>query len=164
MKCNNSLDIIITGGYLIVCGTPTIFIHVVFVFTGLAVASEVKKILSPRLPPSAASYPAKGVSLIERRPKRKGKSKQANLKYGAAPPPEKRGRKCMQTFQKKLVVVEFTGDDQPCKFTLKEYMVLARGMLPEIGLEESEEEIRKKIAETLRDTLACLLTDDFEFL
>ena len=86
----------------------------------------------------------------------------------------------MQTFQKKLVVVEFTGDDQPCKFTLKEYMVLARGMLPEIGLEESEEEIRKKIAETLRNsddthdvtltltlnTLACLSshTDDFEFL
>ncbi len=68
---------------------------VVFVFTGLAVASEVKKILSPRLPPSAASYPAKGVSLIERRPKRKGKSKQANLKYGDIPPPEKRGRKCI---------------------------------------------------------------------
>ena len=55
----------------------------------------------------------------------------------------------------------------PTKFSLKEHFVLARGMLPEIGVDESEEQIRKKIAETLRDSddsLACILTDDFEFL
>ena len=63
--------------------------------SGIAVANEVKKILSPSLP---ASPSTNAVSLIERRPKLKGKAKLASSKYGSQPPPEKRVLSALRLF------------------------------------------------------------------
>jgi hypothetical protein len=94
--------------------------------------------------------------MIERRPQKKGKGKlsQAQAKYATK-------------FQKKLVAIDYMGSDAPQSFGLKESIVLLRGMLPEIGIDASEHEVRNFIRDTMKDsdkTLAMLLPTDFEFM
>ena len=119
---------------------------------------EVQQILKP-LPVS------KKPTLIDRRPKRKSKLKVAESKYGS-PKSTKGGKKPAPTFQKKLVVVEYMGEDSPKSFGLKESYVIMRGMLSEISLTATEKEVRSCILEVIRSDRAygCCSEYDFEFL
>ena len=103
-------------------------------------------------------------SLIERRPKtKKAKLAIATKKYGSG----SKGRKPAPSFQKKLVVVDFMGDDAPKVFTLKEPLILLRGMLPDISTDSGESTIRSEISSTIKnadESLSGCLDDDFEFL
>ena len=107
-----------------------------------------------------------GSSMLERRPKRKVKGKLALEKYRSNIPVASKGRKPSQTFQKKLVVVDYMGPDAPRNFALKEVHVLLRGMLPEIGISANEEEVRGYICDTIKHSeksLQKFLPCDFEF-
>lgn len=129
-----------------------------FLFAGKAVTQEVKSILSPL--PMQSHF---GSSMIERRPHRKGKAKLAQEKYSGTP----RGRKPAAHFQKKLVVIDYMGPKAPRKFGIKEMYVFMRGLLPQISLGASEDEIREIIINTIRDSeskLSELSSRDFEFL
>lgn len=129
---------------------------------GRAVRQEVKSILSP-LPAASQQCPP---SMIERRPKRKGKSKLASFKYGREDAVAK-GRKPALKFQKKFVLIDYMGPVAPQAFGLKESYILMRGMLPEIEVSASESEVRLYIRDTIRDsdkTLAACLSTDFEFM
>lgn len=124
---------------------------------------EVRSILSPL--PFTASV---GPSMLERRPKRKGKEKLAAEKYrGFSTPISSKGRKPALMFQKKLVVIDYMGPDAPRSFALKEVHVLLRGMLPEIEMTATEEEVRGSICDTIKNSeksLVELVPSEFEFL
>ena len=59
------------------------------------------------------------------------------------------------------------GDDAPKVFTVKEHLVLLRGMLPDISVDSGESTIRSAISSTIKnadESLTGCLDDDFEFL
>ena len=87
-------------------------------------------------------------------------------KYGTPKPPNKGGKKPAPTFQKKIVVIEYMGDDAPKTFGLKESFVLMRGMLPDISLTATEKEVCAHICEVIRsdDSYGYCTEKDFEFL
>ena len=125
--------------------------------TGKTVCQEVRSILSP-LPFSARpGSSSSGSLMLERRPKRKGKAKLAAEKYRFADTPK--GRKPARTFQKKLVVIDYMGRNAPRSFALKEVYVWMRGMLPEIEMTASEQEVRGFISNTI-----SFSPIDFEFM
>lgn len=128
-------------------------------FIGKAVSQEVRSILSPL--PLQSRFSTS--SMLERRPKHKGKSKLAQEKYGISP----KGRRPSVKFQKKLVVIDYMGSKAPRNFDLKEVYVLMRGMLPEISVEADEKAVREVIINTIRDsekTLNDISWNDFEYL
>lgn len=45
------------------------------------------------------------------------------------------------TFQKKLVVIKYMGESSPRQFTLKDKFVALRGLLPEIDMQASEDDV-----------------------
>ena len=96
-------------------------------FVGKAVRDEVRGILSP-LPFGSRPLASvvTGPAMIERRPKRKGKLKLAQAKYGSSEKKSTKGRKAVTKFQKKLVVIDYMGSDSeaPRNFTVKESLVL----------------------------------------
>ncbi len=53
---------------------------------------------------------------------------------------------------KKIVVVQFMGENPPKSFGLKESCVIMRDMLPEISLTDTEKEVRSHIRELLHLT------------
>ena len=55
------------------------------------------------------------------------------------------------TFQKKLVVLKFLGEDVK-QFTLKDSRVLLRGLLPEIDVEATEAQVRSIIANMIANS------------
>lgn len=137
-----------------------------FLCAGKTVCEEVRSILSP-LPfsPRFGGQRGQSSSMLERRPKRKGKSKLAEEKYRFSTIPK--GRRPAPTFQKKLVVVHSMGPDSPKSFALKETYVLIRGMLPEIEINACEKEVRDCICNTIKnseESLSHCGPDDFEFL
>lgn len=131
---------------------------------GKAVCQEVRSILSP-LPFTArlGSSSSTSSSMLERRPKRKGKAKLAVEKYGSKGDTPK-GRRPAQTFQKKLVVIDYMGPGAPRSFALKEAYVLIRGMLPEIPVAASEQEVRVCICDTMKNSEESLSCCHFEFM
>lgn len=134
--------------------------------TGKAVCQEVRSILSP-LPFSArlGSSSSGSSRMLERRPKRKGKARLAVEKYRSSDCSDTpRGRRPAQTFQKKLVVIDYMGTKAPWKFALKEVHVWMRGMLPEIEITASEQEVRGFISDTVKNYTKSLSASDFEFL
>ncbi len=104
---------------------------------------EVQQIL--RLLPVASKS---SQDFIDRRPKRKSKLKIAESKYGT-PKSAKGGKKPAPTFLKKIVVVQFMGENPPKSFGLKESCVIMRGMLPEISLTATGKEVRSHIREVI---------------
>ena len=104
-------------------------------------------------------------ALLDRRPKRKSKLKMVESKYGT-PKSAKGGKKPAPTFQKKIVVVEYMGEKPPKSFGLKESYVIIRGMLPDISLTATEEEVRSHIRNVIVSdkSYACCTEKDFEFL
>lgn len=99
------------------------------------------------------------------RPKRKSKLKVVESKYGT-PKPAKGGKKPAPTFQKKIVVIEYMGENSPKSFGLKESYVIMRGMLPDITLTATEKEVRSHIWDVIASDKAytCCSEYDFEFL
>ena len=111
---------------------------------------------------SNASYPStsnSGSSIFqfERRKRKKFKSK-----YGAQPTHH------TPSFQKKLVVFKFMGDNPPRSFVKKDNIILLRGLLPEISLDASEYEIRSEILSILQNCEEFQFTsfcrNDFHFI
>ena len=142
----------------------------VALFADKTVCEEVRSILSP-LPFSAArpgcssGASSGGLSaMLDRRPKRKGKSKLAAEKYSCSAETPSRGRKPAQTFQKKVVIVDYMGPRAPRNFALKEAHVWMRGILPEIAITATEEQVRCCISDTLRSYDESLGADTFQFL
>lgn len=92
----------------------------------------------------------------------------AESKYSAPKSPKsaKAGKKPAPTFQKKIVIIEFMGDNPPKNFGLKESYVLMRGMLPDISLTATENEVRSHICEVIHsdDSYFYCSNQDFEFL
>ena len=130
---------------------------------GRTVCQEVRSVLSP-LPHATAGSSSTRPQLLERRPKRKGKSKLAAEKYTPTPLPKSRGN---TTFQKKFVLVDYMGEDAPRKFALKESYVVMRGILPEVPVSAGESVVRSCVAEAIKHsekTLAGLAPNGFEFL
>ena len=126
-------------------------------------SQEVRSILSP-LPFSARLQPPGSSStsttkLLDRRPKRKGKSRLALEKYREESTSQK-GRR----FQKKLVVLDFMGPNAPRSFAMKELYVWIRGILPEVELSATEEEVRRTIADVINNRDVIIGTRDFEFM
>ena len=58
-----------------------------------------------------------------------------------------------ETFQKKLVVFRFMGQNMPV-FTRNDSNIVARGLLPEIPLIASEEDVRKEITSALKSSFS----------
>lgn len=85
-------------------------------------------------------------------------------KYGT--PKSTKGKKPAPTFQKKIVVIEYMGEDAPKSFGLKESYVVMRGMLGDISLDATEKEVRSHIREVIGsvESYACCSENDFEFL
>ena len=117
---------------------------------------------------SPLSSGATGSALIERRPKRTNKVKLSQAKYVSSDSKSKKGRKPAAKFQKKLVVVDYMGPaDAPRNFTVREPIILLRGMLPEIPVDASEREVRTYIRDTIKyaeDSLSGCLLSDFEYV
>lgn len=132
-------------------------------------AKEVKRIMSP-LPtvsynPKSRSFVSSSIySAIPRKTKRKSKFAAANEKYGECSKKAKIG----STFQKKLAVFGYMGSDAPTHFTRKDSNIVMRGLLPDISVDASEDDVRKEICEVIRgcnEHDACLCTpQDFEFI
>ena len=74
----------------------------------------------------------------------------------------------VSTFCKKLVAFKYMGCDRPMSFTRKDSSILVRGLLPDISLEATEEEIRSDIISVLHSSKEFDLTtvemNDFEFI
>ena len=108
--------------------------------------------------PSTSSLYCPTTRKVTRKPKRKALCE--NLSKS------KKGRVSNATFQKKLVVFKYMGEDAPSKFTRADRKIVVRGLLPPIMVEASEEEIRKEISEVIRsepDFSDCS-NHDFEFI
>ena len=111
-------------------------------------------------PSSSSLYCATTNSLrkVTRKPKRKA--------VGDTLSKSKKGRVSSATFQKKLVVFKYMGEDAPNKFTRADRNIIVRGLLPAIMVEATEEEIRKEIGDVFRsepDFSDCG-SHDFEFI
>ena len=124
---------------------------------GKKVNAEVRSIMGPS---TSSLYCATTNSLrkVTRKPKRKAVSEALSK--------SKKGRVSSATFQKKLVVFKYMGEDAPNKFTRADRKIVVRGLLPPIMVEASEEEIRKEICEVIRsepDFSDCG-NHDFEFI
>ena len=105
------------------------------------VNAEVRSIMGPS---TSSLYCATTNSLrkVTRKPKRKA--------VGEALSKSKKGRVSSATFQKKMVVFKYMGEDAPNKFTRADRNIVVRGLLPAIMVEATEEEIRKEISEVIR--------------
>ena len=140
-------------------------------YAGESVSREVRSIMNSPLP--TVSYNTKSRSfqssqpfstLLPRREKRRSKSSLALAKYGGS----KKGKTQVSTFQRKLVVFNYMGGDSPTHFIRKDQYIIMRGLLPEISVDASEEEVRKDICDIIRscseyDVSLCGLYD-FEFI
>ena len=137
---------------------------------GKKVTSEVKRVMGSGSPSLSYNTPTRSLSnllgsnQIPRKPKRKAKFEVAAQKYGT----KKKGRSSTATFQKKLVVFQFMGTDAPKTFTRADKRICMRGLLPPIGVDCSESEIRAKICTAIctctdPDLTDCGL-DDFDFI
>ena len=122
--------------------------------------NEVQQILRPLLVGGKTDF------IDRRRPKRKSKLKVAESKYGTPNKTPKGGKKPAPTFQKKIVVVGYMGENPPKSFGLKESYITMRGMLPDISLTATEKEIRSHIREVIASdrSYICCTENDFEFL
>lgn len=102
---------------------------------------------------------------IPRRPKRKKKMSYALENYVHG---NKKIVKDCCTFQKKLVVFGFMGDDSPSHFTRKDKFIVMRGLLPEIPVDSSEERVRQEVGDLIRSCneydLGLCGEKDFEFI
>ena len=144
-----------------------------FIIIGQSVSREVRNIMSSPLP--NVSYDTKSRSFlssqsfmnpIPRKPKRKTKSSLAFAKYGEGSTKKAKGH--VATFQKKLVVFGYMGRNPPAQFTRKDKHIVMRGLLPDISVQASEEQVRKQIRDVIKSSSehhASLCTeDDFEFI
>ena len=72
------------------------------------------------------------------------------------------------TFQKKLVVFRYMGENSPQSFTRKESFILFRALLPEIPIDDSEEKIREIIISLIHSNkqfdMSSFSESDFEFI
>ena len=95
---------------------------------------------------------------MTRKPKRKAGSEAISK--------SKKGRVSSATFQKKLVVFKYMGEDAPSKFTRADKKIVVRGLLPPIMVEATEEEIRKEICEVIcsEPDFSDCRNHDFEFI
>lgn len=84
---------------------------------------------------------------MERRPKRKGKSKLVAEKYALSPASRSRGK---PTFRKKFVLVDYMGPKAPRKFALKESYVVMRGILSELEVCADESIVRRSVVEAIK--------------
>ena len=100
--------------------------------------------------------------MLERRPKRKAKSKLVAERYTT-----NLTRPVPRVFQKKFVLIDFMGPNAPHKFAVKESYVVARGVLPEICVSASESDVRRCLTDAVSysvPSLSSLAPSDFEFL
>ena len=123
------------------------------------IRDEVKKIFQPLSFTCSKSSQFMYPSALERRPYiGKGKGRFIHAKYIQKKKPR---------FHKKIIVIRHMGPKAPGVFNLKENLVLLCGMLPEIGYEFSEKQIRKCICDTINASEQASIViepDDFEFL
>lgn len=71
------------------------------------------------------------------------------------------------TFKKKLVVINYMGEEAPKQFTLKDSYVVLRGLLPEIDVQASELEVRSDITNVIinsGDDMGSCSRYSFEFI
>ena len=127
------------------------------------IREEVKRIFQPYPKISNTSQVQRSYpSVLERRPysgKGKGKMRYTHAKYTT--------QKKKPRFYKKIVVIRCMGPKAPSSFTIKNSLVYLRGMLPEIGYEFSEEQVRKCILDTINASEEVPVNTDlycFEFL
>ena len=113
------------------------------------------------LPASVSPCSSRSLSLVESRSWQKSK-RRSGSKVGATKQPK------VSTFCKKLVAFKYMGCDRPMSFTRKDSSILVRGLLPDISLEATEEEIRSDIISVLHSSKEFDLTtvemNDFEFI
>lgn len=145
-----------------------------FFFLGTKVSAQVRSIMGSALPGTSysplsihcSSQPQVTLNPIPRRPKRKSKSQLSSAKYNASK--SKKGKRAVETFQRKLIVFQYMGPDAPRHITRKDDTILVRGMLREIPLTASEEEVREEICAVIRNCpepdLCNCQPDDFEFI
>ena len=82
--------------------------------------------------------PKRGIEFTDRR---STKCKGPKFKKGKLSTPSRK-----ITFQRKLVVIKYMGENPPKHFTLKDSVIALRGVLPEIDIESSEIDVRREIA------------------
>ena len=71
------------------------------------------------------------------------------------------------TFQKKLIVIKYMGENAPKKFTLKDRIVALRGLLPDIDMQASELDVRSEIAGVICNSgeeMSACSRHSFEFI
>ena len=131
--------------------------NIILLILGKKVNVEVRSIMGPS---TSSLYCATTNSLrkITRKPKRKAVSEALSK--------SKKGRVGSTTFQKKLVVFKYMGEDAPNKFTRADRKIVVRGLLPPIMVEATEEEIRKEICEVIcsEPDFSDCRNHDFEFI
>ena len=120
-------------------------------------ASEVKRIMHP-LPSSdepCFSGSTSSISIQRRNVKRRKKGLLKCIKQ-------------TPTFQKKLVVFKYMGEQPPQSFNRKENDILLRGLLPEIAIDAKEIDVREEIVQLLHNSKEFELINfdlnDFEFM
>lgn len=136
-----------------------------FPMLGQRVAASVQSIMGSGLPRTVYSSTAHNFNPIPRKPK--GKSKRALAMDKHAPRACKKG-KSSDVFQRKLIVFQYMGENAPKHFTRRKDKVLMRGMLPDISIAATEEEVRKEICTVIRNcvqsNLAACQPNDFQFI
>ena len=138
--------------------------------SGASVEREVRSVMGtlPRSVYSVASRSLSSSTQIPRRPKQKTKLQLAEEKYARQGKKPKLVAKPDPTFQKKLVVFKYMGQDAPAHFTRKDKYILMHGILPDIPLNATESQVRQEICEVIQTCsdhdLGFCGPSDFEFI
>ena len=111
--------------------------------------------------PSASSFSSLSGSELPRKNKRKGK-------YQLEIQKPKKNRSSAVTFQKKLYAFNYKGPDAPDTFTRSDKDIVMRGLLPQISVSATENEVRNEICEVVQSCVTPNLSEigpgDFQFI
>ena len=140
-----------------------------FLCIGNKIADEVRKIMGPRqsvsYSPAANKISSSHINEIPRRSKGKGKYQLAIGKYGSN---KKKTRSSAAMFQKKLYVFKYMGSKAPNNFTRSDKDIVTRGLLPQIPVSATEDEVRGEICQVLHSCTIPILGEigptDFNFI
>ena len=128
---------------------------------GKRVTSEVRRIMGPAIPSTSYSSPMHSLTNfgIPRRSKQKGK-------YSAAAC--NKSNKKSVSFQKKLYVFDYMGENPPNKFTRCDKDIYISGMLPSLSTNSTEKEVREEICALIHSSSGSssmsVKPTDFEFI
>ncbi|XP_065887912.1 uncharacterized protein [Dysidea avara] len=131
---------------------------------GKKVASEVRRIMGPAIPSTSYSLPMHsitnfGTPQLPRRSKQKGK-------YSATA--YNRSKKTSVSFQKRIYVFGYMGEDPPKKFTRCDKDIYLSGLLPSLSTNATEKEVREEICALIHSSSGSISISvkptDFEFI